>query len=219
MRGEIPYRGYTIFHDGNEFVAEPEKPDGDDVVFEMGSSSVDALIDAINDLHAATAATGPVPGWFDDWMKRGCEGRVRVKSLRERLQEVAALGRVAQHPTVVELSSIEGRDIAPRAPQAGRCGWAFGILVMLLAILPLAARAFDFDGDRAITGNDLRIAASLLVLKLMPERVIRTVRFRDRDYKATIEVAPGDLASGGRIAITLQDLSPLIADEDDLEHI
>ena len=219
MRGEIPYRGYTIFHDGNEFVAEPEQPDGDEVVFELGSSSVDALIDAINDLHAATAATAPVPGWFDDWMKRGCEGRARVKSLRERLQEVAAFGRVSQHPTVVELSSIEGRDIVPSTPPTGRCGWAFGILVMLLATLPLAVQVLDFDGDRAITGNDLRVAASLLVLKLMPERVIRTVRFKDRDYKATIEIAPGDLATGGRVAITLHDLSPLIDDEDDLERI
>lgn len=209
MQVEIPYRDYTIFHDGCEFVAEVEKPD-DDVVFEMGSSSVDALIDAINELHDANAAKIPVPVWFHDWMNRGCEGRAKVQSLRERLQIAAAAGRIPRHLITAGPPELEAIEVAPRRSQAARCGWVFGIFVLMLALLPVLARALDLDQDNVLSRNDLRIAASIVALRLLPERMTRVVHYRGRDLKATFDLDPVELATGGRVAITLHDISSLV---------
>jgi hypothetical protein len=80
MQKVIEYRGYRISQEGLEFVAKPLTQDT--TLFEMGSRSIDSMVDAIDDmwghLDVMTNVSHAVnsPAWFQDWIENGSIGRV-----------------------------------------------------------------------------------------------------------------------------------------------
>lgn len=91
----LRYRGYVIYHDGFEFVAEEEVQIPDEtVVFEMGSQSLDRLVISIDELTDAADSKGilPVPdwymNWYADWALVGDKARLSLPvPVRQRLQQ------------------------------------------------------------------------------------------------------------------------------------
>lgn len=79
LESALRYRGYRIYHDGHEFVAE-EEVTADALVCEMGSQSVDHLMRCIDDLYDALESDGivPVPVWFQAWLDGDREGRISL---------------------------------------------------------------------------------------------------------------------------------------------
>ncbi|TXM69637.1 hypothetical protein [Methylobacterium sp. WL120] len=95
MSTELHYRGYVIYTDGHEFVAEPM--DADDVVFELGSRKVDALVAAIDQMWDAIGQVesvgkmAPTPVWFQKWLAGGCVGRISVEDPPAKPKQMSGL--------------------------------------------------------------------------------------------------------------------------------
>jgi hypothetical protein len=98
MHAALPYRGFLIYNDGHEFVAEPQDPTHEIEVFEIGSQSVDRLMQMIDELlHALECCCGegkskaPLPSWYQAWLDGGSKERI---STNVPLPEVAAQDKV-----------------------------------------------------------------------------------------------------------------------------
>lgn len=99
MDSGLIYRAYRIWHDGTEFVAEPEVSDYP--VFEIGSQSVDRLMRMIDELYAhleIADETGrfSAPEWFSIWLR--CEFPERARCLEEAKQARQARLSKGSHP-------------------------------------------------------------------------------------------------------------------------
>ena len=73
MQDELSYRGYTIYHDGQDYVAEASP---DDIFLQLRSLSLQRVTDAIDEMGAAIEQIGPdqprsnvVPDWLAPWFR------------------------------------------------------------------------------------------------------------------------------------------------------
>jgi hypothetical protein len=170
MHSDIEYRGYTIFCDGSDFVAEPIVPD--DVVFEIGAGSVQELMNMIDELWTATAYIHAgmthtrSPRWYQDWLSRGMMGRIRKPE-----------------------TTITGSH-KPTRPKVKRR------LCMTILSTSLAAFGFshfmatlDIDDDGYVAFQDVAswARANFWVGRSEPIRMRRTVEFAGKRYEILYE--------------------------------
>jgi hypothetical protein len=169
MHSEIEYRGYTIFHDGHEFVAEPKA--ADDTLFEIGSQSIELVTATIDEMlgyldatRSASRAEAP-PAWFQTWIDNGAAGRVRIAK-----------------PQSFEFEHLNRRKPRPKR----RSFYRLSGLISCLAGLVMSGYAFaDVDGDGKIDSEDLATLIDNIHMISPRRKVVRTVEFDGQDYLMT----------------------------------
>jgi hypothetical protein len=83
MHAALPYRGFLIYHDGHEYVVEPQNVPNEVEIFEIGGQSVDRLMRMIDELLLALegykgtgASQTPLPTWYQAWLDSGSNERI-----------------------------------------------------------------------------------------------------------------------------------------------
>jgi hypothetical protein len=174
MHSEIEYRGYAIFHDGHEFVAEPKAVD--DTVFEIGSDSIELAMSTIDEMWRYLDSTTslsqapPPPAWFQTWIDNGAAGRIRVtepesfefEHFRRRRQRCWAL------------------KIAQKASYA----------VCLVSLIYGGMAVADVDGNGMLDREDVATFVDNLHMRTLRSQVIRTVEYEGKDYVMTAVPSP-----------------------------
>lgn len=170
MSEGVPYRGYSVYHDGHEFVAEPVVSDGAN--FEIAASSRKRLHVAIDELHEHLEGASridqcaPVPAWYQAWLDDGGDGRIRISD-DNRHESIAPsrrwwnLGKIAAGALV--------------------CGAAF-----------MVAPNFDINGDGALNREDFASLVEKVHLAYPPKSSHRQIRFSDRIYDVNLVPTPDD---------------------------
>jgi hypothetical protein len=166
----VTYRGFTIYHDGNEFVAEPVVSDGEN--FEIGASDRARLFSAIDELHVHLDAASridqdvSVPAWYQTWLNDGADGRIRIHACGGH------------------------ESIAP-----SRSWWGLGKLLAGALVCSAAfmfAPKLDINGDGALDREDFSSMVEKVYLKYPPKSSIHHIRWGQRVYDVSLKPAPDD---------------------------
>lgn len=166
----VSYRGYTVYHDGNEHVAEPVVSDGEN--FEISALSRERLYGAIDELWAylddAQRIDQPasVPAWYQAWLDDGADGRIRISD--DGMHE----------------------SIAPN-----RGWWGLGKLLagaLVCGAAFLVTPNLDVNGDGSYDREDLASLVEKVHLAYPPKSSHRHIRFGERVYDVNLVPAPED---------------------------
>jgi hypothetical protein len=164
----VKYRGYYVYHDGTEYVAESTSGDGE--CFEVSSNSCDTLYRAIDELwcHLDSAAdldqSIPVPAWYQAWLDAGADGRIRL------------LGR----------GKFE--SIAPSRSWWGLNKLLAGALICAAAVM--AVPRLDINKDGSIDMDDAATMIEKVYLTFPPKSSIHKIRWGQRIYDVNLHPSP-----------------------------
>jgi hypothetical protein len=174
VRQGVSYRGYSVFHDGTEYVAEPKVNDGDN--FEISSSRRENLYAAIDELWAYLNAAKSidedlkVPSWYQSWLDDGASGRVRI------------------------LDCGRHESIAPkRARWWERKRVSVAMISACLAITAIAiSPTLDVSGDGRLSSEDLKVMVDKVHMAFPPKIAHQRVRWGKHVYDVDLQPAPED---------------------------
>lgn len=168
MKQGVTYRGYTLHHDGTEYVAEPTCKDGE--ILEIGAARLETLYLSIDELwsHLALAESilQPVivPAWYQAWLDDGASGRVRIHD------------------------SGRYESIAPRRRWWGAGKIMAGALVCLAAAVSIPR--LDVNGDGSIDMDDYSALVEKAFLARPPKNSHQRIRLDKRIYDVMLTPAP-----------------------------
>lgn len=91
MDSHLIHKGFLIYHDGVQYVAEEQDHVEGEPVLEIGSKSVDQLLSMIDALDGSIAGldrlsgeSAPSPQWFQSYLDGGVSARIDGDAVREQ---------------------------------------------------------------------------------------------------------------------------------------
>jgi hypothetical protein len=166
----VNYRGFFVYHDGTELVAEPTASDGEN--FEIASKNRQALYAAIDELwtHLQGASRfeqgTPVPGWYQAWLNDGADGRIRI------------------------LDSGKHESIAPSRKWWGLGKILAGALVCVAAFVVMPR--LDINQDGSVDTDDLASMVEKVYLAHPPKKSLQHFRWGERVFSVSMHPAPDE---------------------------
>jgi hypothetical protein len=167
----VNYRGYLVYHDGNELVAEPAVSDGEN--FEISSDNRESLYAAIDELwsHLEGATTMgnsvSVPAWYQAWLDDGANGRIRVHDCGKH------------------------ESITPSRKWLGLKRVSFAMASVCLVITAIAVSPkLDVSGDGRLSSEDLKVMIDRVHMAFPPKLAHQRVRWGKHVYDVDLQPAP-----------------------------